>query len=72
MFNREIVSLYGLFTGIIILILFIFISPPDDLNHAGWITAGIAILMTIWWVTEAVPIYVTGLIPIDLFPFSSS
>ena len=69
MFNREIVSLYGLFTGIIILILFIFISPPDDLNHAGWITAGIAILMTIWWVTEAVPIYVTGLIPIVLFPF---
>ena len=31
-------------------------------------TAGVAILMTVWWVTEAIPIYATGLIPLLLFP----
>ena len=68
MFNRDQIAIYGLFSGIIILILFFFMPPPENLSHKGWLTAGIAILMTIWWVTEAIPIYVTGVIPIILFP----
>ncbi len=68
MFNRELVAGYGLVSGIFILILFFLTKPPDTLSHEGWLTAGIAILMTIWWVTEAIPIYVTGIIPIILFP----
>ncbi|MBC8342525.1 MAG: anion permease, partial [Bacteroidetes bacterium] len=31
-------------------------------------TAAIAVLMAVWWVTEAIPIGVTSLLPIVLFP----
>ena len=68
MLDRDTFSLYGLVTGIILFILFVITEPPDNLGYTGWLTAGVAILMTIWWVSEAVPIYVTGIIPIILFP----
>ena len=38
------------------------------LTHAGRATAGAAVLMAIWWMTEALPIEVTGLVPLALFP----
>ena len=69
MIDRDTFSLYGLSIGILFFLLFIISEPPENLSYSGWITAGVAILMTIWWVTEAVPIYVTGIIPIILFPF---
>ena len=30
--------------------------------------AGVALLMTVWWVTEAIPIYATAFVPLALFP----
>ena len=68
MFDRDSISVYGLALGLISFIFFITNEPPSDLNYKAWITAGVAILMTIWWVTEAIPIYITGLIPIIVFP----
>ena len=68
MISREKVSLFGVVLGISILLIFIFTNPPDDLSRAAWLTAGIALLMTVWWVTEAIPIYFTGIIPLILFP----
>jgi sodium-dependent dicarboxylate transporter 2/3/5 len=67
-FSRDNVSLYGLIIGLFILPIFIFSDPPEGLSRIGWLTAGIALLMTIWWVTEAIPIYFTGIIPLVLFP----
>ena len=69
MLAKNKISLYGIITGLLILLSFIFTEPPVGLNRTAWLTAGVAILMTIWWVTEAVPIYITGLIPLVLFPF---
>jgi sodium-dependent dicarboxylate transporter 2/3/5 len=67
-FSRDNVSLYGLIIGLFILPIFIFSDPPEGLSRIGWLTAGVALLMTIWWVTEAIPIYFTGIIPLVLFP----
>ena len=67
-FNRNTVSLFGLISGIFIFFLFIFSKPPEDLSNVAWMTAAVALLMTIWWITEAVPIYITGIIPLILFP----
>lgn len=42
--------------------------PPEGLSVEGWRTAGATLLMAVWWITEAVPIPVTALLPLVLFP----
>ena len=68
MLSRNTISLFGLIIGLSILSIFIFSEPPEGLGKIGWLTAGVALLMTIWWITEAIPIYLTGIIPLILFP----
>lgn len=41
---------------------------PEGLPLAAWRTAAAAVLMAIWWVTEAIPIPATSLVPLALFP----
>ncbi len=62
------ISLVGLVFGISVFLFFLVSSPPEGLSKLAWLTAGITILMTIWWISEAIPIYATGFIPIILFP----
>ncbi len=50
------------------LLLMIQLGAPDGLSATAWATAGIGVLMAIWWATEAIPIAVTALLPIVLFP----
>ena len=40
------------------------------LGHAGRATAGIAVWMAIWWLTEAVEVPVTALLPLVAFPLA--
>jgi sodium-dependent dicarboxylate transporter 2/3/5 len=42
--------------------------PIDNLSFEGKIVLGITLWMTLWWITEAIPIYVTALLPLVLFP----
>ena len=44
------------------------VAPPEGLSLTGWHTAGAAMLMAVWWITESVPIPVTALVPLVLFP----
>lgn len=59
------------FTGIILgilLALVVGISMPADLAYEARATAAIVVLMGTWWITEAVPLAVTALLPLVLFP----
>ncbi len=38
------------------------------LTHAGRATAAVGALMAVWWMTEAIPVEATGLVPLTLFP----
>lgn len=38
------------------------------MTAAAWLTAGIGALMATWWISETVPIPVTALLPLVLFP----
>ncbi|MDV7390998.1 SLC13 family permease, partial [Arthrospira platensis SPKY1] len=42
----------------------------DALSHAGRLTAAIGLWMAVWWMTEAVPLPATALLPVVLFPLS--
>lgn len=57
----------GLIGGLLLAALTILVLPAD-LNTAARLTAGVVVLMGTWWMTEAVPIPVTALLPLVLFP----
>lgn len=61
-------NLVGLFLGPTWLLLAYLLPAPAALGTAGWGTAAIALLMATWWMTEAIPIPVTALLPLVLFP----
>jgi hypothetical protein len=55
--------------------------PPDyvdaggervPLGPAARATAAVAVWMAVWWLTEAIPIYATALLPLALFPVSGA
>jgi sodium-dependent dicarboxylate transporter 2/3/5 len=58
----------GLLAGPIVLCAVLFAPTPVDLSPAGWKTAGVGLLMAIWWLTEAMPIPATSLVPLVLLP----
>ena len=67
--GRSTHQVVGLFLGPLLAITMIMVgAPPAGLSEAGWMTAAVGILMAVWWATEAVPIAVTALLPIVVFP----
>lgn len=58
----------GLFAGLIIFIIILLFGNLDPSNTKITIMAAIAALMAIWWISEAVPLAATSLIPLILFP----
>jgi len=59
----------GLFLAPIAFILLLLIPAPESMSPEAWKVIAIAVFMLIWWVTEAVPLAVTSLLPIILLPF---
>ncbi|WP_448850899.1 SLC13 family permease [Corynebacterium sp. 335C] len=57
----------GLVIGIVLALL-VFFLMPSDLPHNLRATAAIAVLMAAWWMSEAIPITVTALVPLVAFP----
>lgn len=60
----------GLILGPLVYLLIKLFYNPNDLSEEGLAILASTLWVAIWWVTEAVPIYVTALIPIILFPLS--
>ena len=58
----------GLVAGPVALATVLVLDSPTGLGQAGWHTAGIAGLMAIWWITEALPISATALVPVVGLP----
>ncbi|WP_062950842.1 MULTISPECIES: DASS family sodium-coupled anion symporter [Brachybacterium] len=57
----------GLAVGLVAALLIYFVMPAD-VAHAAKLTAATAVLMAVWWMTEALPIPATALVPLVVFP----
>lgn len=58
----------GLLLGAGLFVLLLVLPPPEGMPPVAWRVAAVAALMATWWVTEAIPIPATGLLPLVLFP----
>ncbi|MCT1765615.1 DASS family sodium-coupled anion symporter [Brevibacterium casei] len=61
----------GFFLGLILSTL-VYAIMPDTVAHDARLTAGVAVLMAVWWMTEALPIPATSLVPLVAFPVFGS
>ena len=58
----------GLALGVLLGGSLLLIPAPEGLDPAAWRTAAVGSLMAVWWITEALPIAATALVPLVLFP----
>ncbi|MGO1228379.1 MAG: SLC13 family permease [Brachybacterium sp.] len=61
----------GLVLGLLVAVLIYFLMPAD-VPHGAKLTAATAVLMAAWWMTEALPIPATALVPLVVFPVLNS
>ncbi len=58
----------GLVIGILLFLIPLVVPAPIGMSLTAWHTAGIALLLAAWWATEVLPIPITSLLPLLLFP----
>ena len=58
----------GFVLGVLLAIVTLSLPTPEGLSTEAHKTAALFLLMGVWWATEAVPVAVTALVPLALFP----
>src|SRR5688572_5575325 len=59
---------WGLWGGLAAFALMLILPAPEGMPPAAWHTTAIIVLMGIWWMTEALPLTATALVPFLAFP----
>ncbi|WP_379922373.1 SLC13 family permease [Erythrobacter sp. R86502] len=60
----------GLVLGPLALAATIAFAPPAGMTAGAWLVAGLVVWMAAWWMTEAVPLSVTALLPFLMLPLA--
>jgi sodium-dependent dicarboxylate transporter 2/3/5 len=60
----------GLIVGLLALAAGFFLPAPGGMSDEAWIVAGLVVLMASWWMTEAIPLTATALVPFLVLPFA--
>lgn len=64
----ESVAIAGRWIGALLGLVVLCVRTPEGLEPAGQRLAAVVLLMAVWWVTQAMPVAVTSLLPLALFP----
>jgi sodium-dependent dicarboxylate transporter 2/3/5 len=56
--------------GPLVFLVFLALPAPEGLTGPAWITAATTVLMAVWWLTEALPVAVTALVPLVVLPLA--
>ncbi len=59
----------GLWAGLALFGLMLIAGPPASMAVPAWHVAALTLLMAIWWMTEALPLTATALLPFLALPF---
>jgi sodium-dependent dicarboxylate transporter 2/3/5 len=59
---------WGLLGGLAAFIVMLLLEPPVGMPLAAWRTTALVVLMATWWMTEALPLTATALVPFLAFP----
>lgn len=59
---------WGLVIGIVLFAGLLAAPAPPDMPAQAWPVVAVAVLMAVWWTSEALPLPVTALVPIVLLP----
>ncbi|MBI1402162.1 MAG: DASS family sodium-coupled anion symporter [Porphyrobacter sp.] len=63
-------SRIGLALGPLAFALAALLPPPSGMAPGAWLVAGLVVWMAAWWMTEAVPMAVTALLPFLVLPLA--
>lgn len=58
----------GFWAGLALFTLLLVLPAPGGLTPAGWRVTAVLVLMATWWMTEALPLAATALVPFLVFP----
>jgi solute carrier family 13 (sodium-dependent dicarboxylate transporter), member 2/3/5 len=58
----------GLWGGLAAFVFMLLVPPPAAMPVPAWQTSAIVVLMAIWWMTQALPLTATALVPFLAFP----
>lgn len=61
-------NLVARISGPLAFALTIFLAPPVGMSAGAWLVAGLVVWMAIWWMTEAIPLTATALLPFIVLP----
>lgn len=65
-----IVRRIGLGLGVTFFLLTFILAPPEGMSVTAWRVCGLALWMATWWITEAMPLPVTALLPLTVMPLA--
>ncbi|MDU8946174.1 SLC13 family permease [Ovoidimarina sediminis] len=54
--------------GLLLLVAPFALPAPDGMSETAWLASGLALTMALWWVTEALPLAATALLPLAVAP----
>jgi sodium-dependent dicarboxylate transporter 2/3/5 len=60
----------GLALGPLAFGLTLLLAPPAGMSEGAWAVAGLTLWMAAWWMTEAVPLTVTAVLPFIILPLA--